>query len=66
MSTPLAGVSLETLEVALKNAGVQAETLYAKYPTWETVERIRMDLHRLYELAHEEIRIVRRAGEATE
>jgi hypothetical protein len=58
-------ISLESLEVAVKIAAVQAEQLYLRHTEWQTIELVRLELNHIYELVHDEIRILRRAGEET-
>ena len=63
--TLLAGVTLETLEAAIKAAAIQAEQLYLRHPDWDTVEQARLQLNHAYERVHDEVLILRRAGEDT-
>jgi hypothetical protein len=63
--TLLAGVSLESLEAAIKVAAVQAEQLHIKHPQSDVLDNVRLELAHLYELVHDEVKIWRRAGEKT-
>lgn len=60
MSVPI-GVTLDTLEVALKVAGVQAEEMHNRYPESDVLDQVRLQINHLYELVHDEVRIWARA-----